>query len=252
MSQTMWMRCGAKSNLRTVKARPWRIVEAQHVVSTRKWVDSDDEQAQLEALIDTAKRPLPPAVSKLHYLLATPFRHPPLPFGSRFGTRHEPGIWYGSDTLPVALAETAYYRLVFLQGTAASLAPLTTTHSAFSVPVASKAAVDLSVAPFAALRARISSPARYRDAQALGREMLADGVALFRFFSARDPAGGTNIALFAPVFAARQPDAPETWICTAAPERIEWKPLQIPGRERLVFERRVFLVGGVLPTPALG
>lgn len=252
MSQTMWMRCGAKSNLRSLEARPWRMVEAQHVVSTRKWVDSDEEQAELEALIDTAKRPVPPALARFHYLLSTPFRHPPLAFGSRFGTRQEGGIWYGSDTLEVGLAEAAYYRLVFLAGTAAALAPLTTTHSAFCVPVASERAVDLTRVPFVSLRARLASPSHYVDAQSLGRQMRADGVALIRFFSARDPNGGTNIALFAPVFKAKNPGVPETWICTASPDRVEFKPLQIPGRKRVMFVRQAFEVKGHLPMPAFG
>ena len=110
MSSNIWTRCAGDSELRALRASPWRAVEAQHQVSTRKLVDSADEQALLEELIDRAK---PPDMTggKTHYLLATPFRYPPLRHGSRFGTRHERGIWYGSETRAAVFAEVAYYRL---------------------------------------------------------------------------------------------------------------------------------------------
>jgi hypothetical protein len=91
------------------------------VTSTRKLVDSDDEQQVLEGLIDTAKPPWPTGrrFVGLHYLLATPFRHPPLRYGSRFGTRRERGIFYCAEEQATVLAEKAYYVLLFLEGTEA-------------------------------------------------------------------------------------------------------------------------------------
>ena len=47
-----------------------------------------------------------------------------------------------------AMAETAYYRLVFLEGTTADLSPLTVELSAFQVDVRTRAAVDLLRPPF--------------------------------------------------------------------------------------------------------
>src|SRR5204862_2427670 len=96
MSSSIWTRCAGDSELRALRASPWRAVEAQHQVSTRKLVDSAEEQELLEELIDRTKPPDMTA-GKTHYLLATPFRYPPLRHGSRFGTRHERGIWYGSE-----------------------------------------------------------------------------------------------------------------------------------------------------------
>ena len=52
MSANIWTQCGGISNLRKLKARPWRVVEAQHIVSTLKLVDSLEEQRILEELID--------------------------------------------------------------------------------------------------------------------------------------------------------------------------------------------------------
>ena len=94
------------------------MVESQHLFSTRKLVDSEAEHRVLEELIEGHK---PKGERGLHFLLATPFRYPPLPHGSRFGTRGQHGIWYGAVEQRTAFAESAYYRLLFLEGTAADL-----------------------------------------------------------------------------------------------------------------------------------
>ena len=99
MSPSIWTRCAGRSELRPLRGRFCRVVEAQFRNSTRKLVDSDAEQEALEALIDRAKDPVPPGFEDLHYLLYTPFRHPPLRNGSRFGTRQERGILYGAREL---------------------------------------------------------------------------------------------------------------------------------------------------------
>src|ERR1041384_5808829 len=150
MSPTIWTQCGAKSNFRELSLDAWRVVEAEHMVATRKLVDSDEEQALLEDLIERAKPPArrEPEFEGLHYLLATPFRYPPLRHGSRFGTRAERGIWYGAETQRAAFAEVAYYRLLFLAGTTADLAPMMLELSAFQVPIKNAAGVDLTPSAF--------------------------------------------------------------------------------------------------------
>lgn len=62
----------------------WRGVEAQHRVATLRLVDSLDEQAELERILEASKSPLPrpapgakQAPVDLHYLLHTPFRSAP-------------------------------------------------------------------------------------------------------------------------------------------------------------------------------
>ena len=52
------------------KGEVWRLVEAQHRVSTLKLTDSLDEQALLEKILDQTKPPLPPECEGLDYLLA--------------------------------------------------------------------------------------------------------------------------------------------------------------------------------------
>ena len=107
MSSSIWTRCAGDSEIRRLQLAAWRVVESQHQVSTRKLVDSNEEQALLEDLIDGVK-PRDITGGKLHYLLSTPFRYPPLKHGSRFGHRHERGIWYGSTERRTAFAEVAY------------------------------------------------------------------------------------------------------------------------------------------------
>jgi hypothetical protein len=257
MSSSIWTRCAGASSataqriVRPLRLSPWRAVEAQHQVSTRKLVDSVEEQILLEELIDGAK---PPDVTRgrLHYLLSTPFRYPPLLHGSRFGNRFDPGIWYGSETRRTVFAEVAYYRLVFLEGTRAELGTVTTQLTAFTVRARSARAVDLVSAPFDAHRRAIASPARYTATQKLGGDMRRAGVELFRYPSARDPEGGVNVGALAPaVFGTAKPRGFETWHCTATKALVELAKRDYFGRESYAFPREGFLVGGSLPSPAI-
>ncbi|MHC4138215.1 MAG: RES family NAD+ phosphorylase, partial [Planctomycetota bacterium] len=100
---------------------------------------------------------------------------------SRFGTRSERSLWYGSSRPRTTFAETAYYRLVFLEGTAAELGPVAVELSLFHAPLRTSRGVDLSRAPFERQRAVIASPSRYGATQELGREMREDGVHAFRY-----------------------------------------------------------------------
>ncbi len=251
MSSSIWTRCAGDSEIRALRLSPWRAVEAQHQVSTRKLVDTADEQQLLEDLIDGAKPP-DPTGGKLHYLLATPFRYSPLRHGSRFGTRHESGIWYGSQTRETLFAEVAYYRLVFLEGTTADLGAVTTQLTAFTVHARSTRGVDLMEPPFASHRRTIASPVKYAATQSLGRAMRDAGVELFKFPSARDPRRGANVAAFTPdVFGKAKPRDLQTWHCTATKAVVELAKRDYFGRETYAFSRETFLVAGALPAPAL-
>ena len=253
MSSSIWTRCAGDSELRALRLSPWRVVEAQHLVSTRKLVDSAGEQELLEELIERVK---PPDTSggRHHYLLFTPFRYPPLRHGSRFGSRQERGIWYGSEHRRTAFAEVAYYRLLFLEGTRAALGTVSTQLTAFTARMRSSRGADLVSPPFEAFRKSIASPVRYAASQALGSAMRAAGVELFRFPSARDadPSGGVNVGAFTPtVFGAAKPQRFATWNCTATRARIEFTRGDFSRREAFAFEREQFLVDDALPGPAL-
>lgn len=249
MSPDIWTECAGVASVGVLRLEPYRVVEAQHVNATRKLVDSDSEQELLESLIDDVK---PRALvggrfDGLHYLLSTPFRYPPLRYGSRFGTCRERGIWYGAREVATALAEVAYYRLLFLDGTRAELGPVTSQHSVFQASIATERGVDLTRPPFD--RTGLRSPVSYAATQPLGAAMRAAGVEAFVFTSARDPLGGHNVGLFEPCFARRQPSMAMAWVCTATRAAVELKRSDLRSRERHRFERAQFEVDGRLPAP---
>lgn len=242
-----------RASARRLSGRYRRVVEAQFRNSTRKLVDSDEEQAVLEELLDSrAKMPVPAGFEHLHYLLSTPFRHPPLRHGSRFGTRRERGILYGARELPTAFAEVAYYRLLFLEGSSAGLAPLSVELTAFSFGIGAARALDLSREPFRRFEDRISSKVSYAESQKLGAAMREDGIEASLFVSARAEGRALNLAVFENVFRPSRPSDEQRWSCFASRERVEFRAGRLLGRgERLAFDRAQFLVGGRLPAPAL-
>jgi len=232
------------------------VVESQHLISTRKLVDSDEEQQKLEELIESAKperRSEPKAKSQpLHYLLFTPFRYPPLRYGSRFGKRTEPSLWYGAESPRTAFAELAYYRLLFLEGTEADLSPLTVEVSLFQATLESERAIDLTDEPFADHSDVIGSPIEYGEAQKLGAAMRRSDVVFFRYRSARDIEGGTNVGVFTPeAFSRPRPSTPQSWFCVATREGVEVIKKDVFRRRSHRFPRSDFEVDGALPSPAV-
>ena len=250
MSSSIWTRCAGDSKVQPLAMEAWRVVEAQHQVSTRKLVDSDEEQQLLEQLLELSK-PVLPFSTRLHYLLFTPFRYPPLRHGSRFGTRSEPSLWYGSETLRTAFAEVAYYRLLFLEGTSADLGVVETELTAFTVLIRAARGIDQTLLPYAAHRDVLSSPSEYVQTQELGRAMRAAHVEVIRYVSARDDRGGVNVGLFTPLaFQETQPRRLETWHCVATRQQVELTRRDYFDRVVHVFARDIFLVAGRLPAPA--
>ena len=251
MSSSIWTESAGSSEVAPVALDAWRVVEAQHRVSTRKLVDSDAEQAVLESVLDAHKPPVRHG-GGLHYLLFTPFRYPPLRRGTRFGARYEPSLWYGSETARTAMAEMAYYRLLFLEGTTADLGLVETDLSTFRVPVKTARGVDLTSAAFARWRSRIASRTSYASSQPLGAAMRADEVAAFRYASARDDDGGVNVGVFTPdAFGARRPAVVETWYCAATRAAVECRRRDYFTGAAFRFPREAFLVKGALPRPAV-
>jgi hypothetical protein len=252
MLPTIWTRCGGPTNQRELEVEGFRVVEGQHVNSTRKLVDSDAEQRVVEELIDGAKPPRPKGddFEGLHFLLYTPFRHPPLKGGTRFGTRTERGVFYAARELETALAEWAYYRFVFLEGSLAELGTIISPTTTFKAAISTKKAIDLTQAPFAELKEQLASPCSYADSQALGREMRADGIEAVAFFSSRRREG-VNYALFEPCFGDDRPLSLESWSCRFNRELVEFKKHNVFEDVLMSFERVSFEVGGVLPMPAV-
>lgn len=252
MSRDIWTRCAPKFKFARYKGEPWRVVEAQHVIATRKLVDSDEEQELLEEVIDDAKplRPYDRECANYHYLLWTPFRYPPLKHGSRLGTPDRRGLWYGSEKIKTAFAEKAYYTLLFREGSRADFGVFETPVTVFNVPIATSAGVDLTRSPFKEFESDLASPVSYAASHRVGRELRDLGAEVICFKSARCPEGGLNIAVTTiAVFQKRRPQDHSSWFCVSSRNSVEFKPVGIQAEKpkRVVFRRGEFEVDGVLP-----
>ena len=223
---------------RNLRAKPWRIVEAQHRVPTMRLVDTLDEQRVLEDLLEASKPPLPADAAKLHYLLATPFRYPaPPPVGSRFRGIGDPGVWYGADVVETALAEVAYWRLRFLADSPATPDLLPVPHTAFRASVAG-CAIVVTQPPFDRQRRQWEDPASYTATQALARVAREAGVALIRYRSVRDPGHRAALAVLTPkAFRKSAPLEQHTWLIKVG--RAQVLAEADLGRERLSFSPEV-------------
>jgi hypothetical protein len=227
------------------------MVESQEQVATLTLVDTLDEQQVLEALLEETKPPLPGTGTTQHYLLTTPFRYPPLPWGSRFGSRLRNGIFYASLSETTALAETAYYRFVFWHGM--SQPPpngrLTTEHTQFSVKIRSPQGLRLDEFPFSEHTDQISHPCDFRTSQALGDAMRDNGVAAFTYVSARDPDHGINCGCFSPAaIASKKPSNVSTWTCVTNAKHVSFLKSHAQATA-MAFSLESFLVDGQLASP---
>ena len=198
---------------RQVSARPWRVVEAQNRVPTMRLVDTLAEQSVLEDLLEGSKPPLPAEATRLHYLLATPFRYAaPPPVGSRFRGIGDPGVWYGADVVETAIAEVAYWRLRFLGDSPSTPDLLPVPHTVFRASV-SGSAIVLPQPPFDRMRRQWEEPVSYTATQALARVVRDAGIALIRYRSVRDPAHRAALAVLTPkAFRKPEPLEQHTWL----------------------------------------
>lgn len=174
----------------------WRVVEAQHRVSTMKLVDSPEEQATLEELIDATKPPVPAECRHLHWLLFTPFRYEARS-DSRFRRRGKtPPVFYASEHAGTAVAEIAFWRLLFFiesPGTSFPVNPLELT--AFSVRYHAALCLDLTRTPYTERSSLWRHPTDYSHSHAIADEARRMGCDAIRSSSARDPDEGCNLSL---------------------------------------------------------
>ncbi len=201
----------------------WRGVEAQHVVSTLRLVDTAAEQDMLEQLIEGSKPALPKTQGEpkgqppKHYLLTTPFRYNP-EHESRFRPRRAKGQWYGAEALQVACAEVAYWRHRFVLDSAGlNDQELLTEHTFFQAAIAGPA-IDLMAPPWNAERSTWTHSSHYTATQALAQAAAPRGVHWLAYESARAPGGRCAVAL-TPNCLSEPPGGLErsmlTWHCKA-------------------------------------
>jgi len=189
MSSATWTPAALSSEARRLSGTAWRVVEAQHRISTLKLVDTLVEQARLEQLLETSKPVIPPECRHLHYLLATPFRYgAPYPHGSRFRRAGlTPGVFYASATASTAIVETAFHRLLFFADSPDTPWPDNAGEfTAFSVRYRTAAGLDLTGPPFDRDREVWTHPTDYARCQAFADVARSAGVDVLRYPSARD------------------------------------------------------------------
>lgn len=221
MSSNIWTPRAVESEALRARRRLWRAVEAQHIASTLRLVASVDEQMLLEKLLEQSKPPLPPEVSGLHYLLATPFRYTS-PVGSRFRSPAESGIWYGAEAQRTACAELGYWRWRFLIDSDALEALGPSPQTVFRAGIDARW-VDLTQAPFKRAHAQWAHPDNYAPTQEFARVARRANIDAIRYASVRDPEHGAAVAVLSPCFKPRRPLEQQAWFLTVRREAVIWQ-----------------------------
>lgn len=199
MSVNTWTPTALASEFVGWQGSGWRAVEAQHKVATMGLVHGDvGAQIVLEDILEEVKPVLPPDVEGLHWLLATPFRYRPLPGGSRFRRREDPGVFYGAEERETACAEAGYWRLRFWNESAfLGQQPKSIPVTLFEFRAATRCALDLTLPPLVKDRARWTHPDDYSATQGLANAARQANAEALRYESVRRP-GGRCLAILSP------------------------------------------------------
>jgi hypothetical protein len=224
VSSSTWTPRAVASKKQPFDGDVWRAVEAQHVVSTLALVDSLEEQALLESLLEESKPSVSKEAASLHYLLATPFRYPPSGHGSRFRAPHQSGVFYGADEIRTACAELGFWRWRFLRDSPALELIDAQPQTVFRSGIAAGSSVDLRATPFNKDRKTWKHATDYTGTQEFADIARQSGVDVILYESVRDPDKGRCVALLTPsCFAETKPRELQTWSLTVNRDRVVWQ-----------------------------
>lgn len=203
-------------------------------------VDTLEEQALLEQVLDDSKPSIPAECRHLHYLLFSPFRYGAIyPTGSRFRRAGpSPGVFYGSQQPETAVAELAARRLLFFAESPATPWPANAAeYTSFAITYSTRKGLDLTRPPFDRDVEKWTDPVDYSYCHDFADAARAAGVQVLRYHSAR--ADGVNIALLTcAAFAGTAPVDRHVW-------RVHFGSMGVraigdsPG-QRLGFDRDAF------------
>jgi len=225
MSLPTWTPAALLSEARPFRGQGWRLVEAQHRVSTLRLVDSLAEQELLEDILEETKPALPIECRHLDYLLSTPFRYTAAyPSGSRFRKAGKSlGVFYASEEPETAVAEMVFYRyLFFAESPGTPLPDRAAEYTAFSVELATRRGLDLTSEPLVQNRESWTAFQDYAACQQLAGDAREADVELIRYESVRDPRRRANLAiLHCLAFAEPAPVERQTWRIRLARERAQ-------------------------------
>jgi len=214
MSSSIWTHDALLSDRVALARECWRVVEAQHRISTMKLVDSQAEQAVLESILEDSKPPIPQDCRHLDYLLFTPFRYAAYPQGSRFRRAGmTPGVFYAASDAETAIAELAFHRLLFYAESPATPFPKNPAeYTAFSVRIQTIAALDLTQPPLAADEAAWTQLQNYEACQSLADAARIAAIEAILYASVRHPAHRTCCAVLrCCAFANPRPVKLQSW-----------------------------------------
>ncbi|MEM1187463.1 MAG: RES family NAD+ phosphorylase [Pseudomonadota bacterium] len=200
-----------------------RIVERQEDSATTRITEDLIEQQMLEELLERSKPGL--LNGRIHYLLGTPFRYPPLDYGSRFGTPHDRWIFYGSLDSETCLRECGYYRLKLLFDMAEPPPrPLGCEHTMFAVELAAERSVDLCSQGYAGMSDDLASVESYALTHRIGQQARDANAQMLVFQSARG--AGKNVAVFDEDVFASEPVNQRLWISQVRSDRVMFRGKQ--------------------------
>ncbi|ACT58369.1 RES family NAD+ phosphorylase [Hirschia baltica] len=214
MALPTWIQDALHSKIKPLKGQYWRCVEAQHIVSTLQLVDSLEDQALLEDILEESKPPIPKECAGLHWLYSTPFRYGLYPNGSRFRKAgRTPGVYYASQHARSAIIETAFHILLFYVDSPETPFPeRPSEHTLFDVPIKTTHAISLMEKPFIDASDLWMHPNTYGPCQEF--EILARdaGIKVIQYTSVRDPANLENVAILdCKAFASKTPSIQKNW-----------------------------------------
>ncbi|MEE4163299.1 MAG: RES family NAD+ phosphorylase [Woeseiaceae bacterium] len=248
--ETYWRRVLGRAQPRALMGSLRRLVENQEQKVTLSLTDSLAEHDVLEGLLEASK---PEAVGhgnldRFDYLLRTPWRYPPLRWGSRFGRRFEPSLFYGSLDSRALFAEAAYYRLVFLEGMETPFRDrVISQFTVFEATYRTDRGFDLAAPPFERHERVLRHKSDYLPCQQLGSVLREKRIEAITYLSARAPGNAVNVALFSPAaLRSRKHRNPRHGLSETRPEVVTFRL----GDALFEWPREHFLVDGRLPLPA--
>lgn len=165
-----------------------------------KLTDTLEEQDILERIVEETKPPIPAGCEKLDFLLMTPFRYSATnPYGTRFRRPHAAqGVFYAAEHSTTAIAEMAFYRLLFFAESPETPWPQNPgEYTAFAAEFRSERALDLTISPFAGQSA-LYDPSDYSFSQKAADRAREAGIDILKYTSVRDPNGKSNLAILNP------------------------------------------------------
>lgn len=200
-----------------------RIVERQEDSATTRITHDLVEQQMLEEMLEGNK---PGSLNKaIDYLLGTPFRYPPLNYGSRFGTTRDRWIFYGCLDSETCLRECGYYRFKLLfDMVEPPPKPVGCEHTMFTVDLAAQRSVDLCAPTYAALRDGLVSVESYALTHRIGQQARDASAQMLVSYSARG--AGKNAAVFDDAVFASGPRNQRLWMSQVRADRVMFRGRQ--------------------------